>query len=131
MGKEIHQEVTLPGRPDEVYAALTDAGRFTAFTGAGSHIDAEAGGEFRCFDGAITGRQIELIPARRIVQAWRVGTWDEGLYSIVCFELYPHGDSTRLVTTHAGFPANQREHLAAGWHQRYWEPLSTYLLTSR
>lgn len=102
------------------------------FTGAPAEIKAEAGGEFSCFGGMITGRNIELSPNRRIVQAWRVKIWPEGMYSIVSFELQPDGSGTRLVMTHDGFPGTMRAHLNGempdgGWQRQYWEPLRKYL----
>ncbi len=93
---------------------------------------AEAGGAFSCFGGVITGRNVELLPDRRIVQAWRVAMWPEGLYSIVKVELRPQGTETRLTLDHVGFPEEMRAHLngedpEGGWHRQYWEPLKKYL----
>ena len=47
-----------------------------------AEINREAGGAFSLFKGHIIGRNVELIPNQRIVQAWRVVTWPEGAYSI-------------------------------------------------
>lgn len=128
MSKPIHQEILFNASPQRVYAALTDAQRFSAFTGgAPSEISREAGGPFSGFGGMITGRQLELVPDRRVVQAWRAGNWGEGIYSIVRFELHAQGSQTRLAFDHTGFPEEQREHLEAGWRKMYWEPLERYL----
>ena len=84
MSAVIHQEVTLPAPPDRV-AALTTAAQFAAATsGAPVEIAAE-GGEFKLFGGAIHGRHVELVPGKRVVQAWRVKMWDPGVYSLVRF----------------------------------------------
>jgi hypothetical protein len=32
-------------------------------------------------------RNLELVPAKHVVQAWRSQAWPEGVYSIVNFEL--------------------------------------------
>ena len=79
------------------------------------------------FGGMIVGRQVELIPSHRIVQAWRVANWDAGLYSIAKFEISEKGSGSLLVFDHTGFPDGQREHLDAGWKANYWEPLKKYL----
>jgi activator of HSP90 ATPase len=123
----IHQEIDLKGTPQRVYEALLDSKQFTAFSGAPAEIHAEAGGTFSCFGGVIVGRNVELVPGRRIVQAWRSNGWSEGSYSIVKFELNQQGAGTRLVMDHRGFPDGLREHLEAGWKEHYWEPLSKYL----
>ena len=36
------------------------------------------GGTFKTFGGLIEGRNVELIPGQRIVQAWRPASWDPG-----------------------------------------------------
>ena len=87
----------------------------------------KAGGAFSCFNGMITGRNVELIPNQRIVQAWRAGNWPEGVYSIVRFELNARGSNTKLTLDHAAFPDGAAEHLDGGWHKMYWEPLKKYL----
>jgi activator of HSP90 ATPase len=123
----IHQEIDLKGGPQRVYEALLDSKQFSAFSGAPAEIHREAGGAFSCFGGVIVGRNVELIPGRRIVQAWRSNGWTEGSYSIVKFELTQQGSGTRLVMDHRGFPDGLREHLEAGWKEHYWEPLAKYL----
>jgi activator of HSP90 ATPase len=124
----IHQEIAINASPKRIYEALLDAGQFSQLSGgAPAQINAEAGGAFTCFGGMITGRNIELKPNQRIVQAWRAGNWPEGVYSIVKFELTAQGANTKLTFDHSGFPQEQREHLDAGWHKMYWEPLNKFL----
>jgi activator of HSP90 ATPase len=93
-------------------------------------VSAEAGGAFSAFGGHITGRQIELIPNERIVQAWRPASWGPGQYSIARFELTEQGSGTKLVFDHTGFPQGQAQHLAEGWKSNYWEPLEKYFAQS-
>lgn len=128
MTNSIRQEVTIEASPQRVYDTLLDGKRFSEFTGgAPAVITSEAGGAFSCFNGMITGRNIELIPNQRIVQAWRAGNWPAGVYSIVRFELAPQGDGTKLTLEHTAFPEGASEHLEGGWHKMYWEPLKKYL----
>jgi uncharacterized protein YndB with AHSA1/START domain len=132
MSNSIRQEVTIKASPNRVYDALLDSKSFSEFTGAPAEIDPRSGGAFSCFGGIITGRNVELLPNRRIVQAWRAAMWPDGVYSIVKFELRPEGSETRLVMDHVGFPEEMRAHLNGeradgGWHRQYWEPLKRYL----
>ena len=72
MAMTLHQEVRIPASPSRVYQALTDATTFSAFTGgATADIEATPGGAFSCFGGMIVGRNVELVPDRLVVQAWR------------------------------------------------------------
>ena len=123
----IHQEIDFNASPSRVYEALLDAKQFSAFTGVPAEIHREAGGAFSAFGGQIVGRNLELVPNRRIVQAWRSNGWPEGSYSIVKFELTEQAGGTRLTMDHRGFPDGQREHLETGWKEHYWDPLAKYL----
>jgi activator of HSP90 ATPase len=103
---QIHQEVVFQASPKRIYEALTDAKQFSAFSGgAPADISAEVGSFFSCFGGMVLGQHIELIPNRRIVQAWRAKPWESGVYSIAKFELREEGSGTRLIFDQTGFPA--------------------------
>jgi activator of HSP90 ATPase len=135
----IHQEVSFNTKAKRLYEALTDASLFqkvellsAAMKSAdvNSHpamISREPGGSFSLFGNYIVGRQLELVPDRRIVQAWRVESWAPGIYSVVRFEFAEHDSTTNLVFNHAGFPSGLAEHLAEGWYANYWEPLRKFL----
>jgi activator of HSP90 ATPase len=92
-----------------------------------AEISREPGGSFTIFGAFIVGRQIELVPKKRIVQAWRETNWDPGVYSIARFELTEQGSGTKLIFDHAGFPAGAGDHLAAGWKSHYWDALEMFL----
>lgn len=136
----IHQEVVFKAIRKRVYEALTDAKQFnkvvmlsaamqSGMVPAGKPVELspEAGGAFSAFGGHITGRNVELVPNERIVQAWRAASWGPGQYSIARFELAEQGSGTKLIFDHTGFPLGQGAHLAEGWQTNYWEPLEKYL----
>jgi activator of HSP90 ATPase len=139
--ESIHQEVSFTSDPKRIYEALTEAKRFDRVVQLSgvmqsaalaqmkkpTEIDNNEGGAFSAFGGYITGRQIELVPSELIVQAWRVGSWDRGVYSIAKFALMQHDTGTRLLFDHTGFPVGQADHLATGWKEHYWDPLHKYL----
>jgi activator of HSP90 ATPase len=128
MSKTVHQEIEVAASPERIYDSYMDSKRHAAFTANGdADISRDAGGAFSCHGGAIVGRNLELVPNRRIVQAWRVADWDEGVYSVVRLELKPEGDGTRIVLDHWGLPEGSEEHIDSGWHTRYWDPLKKYL----
>ena len=123
----ISQSITIKASAAKVYQAIISAEQFSEVTGAPAEIASDEGGEFSCFGGQITGRHLELIPDERIVQAWRVKAWPEGVFSEVKFDLSESGDETTLELTHTGYPDDAAEHLEPGWHKMYWEPLKAYL----
>jgi activator of HSP90 ATPase len=126
--KAIHQEEDFKASPQRIYEVLLDAKQFSAFSGGRSaEIDRNVGGAFSLFAGHITGRNLELVPNRRLVQAWRAVAWPEGVYSIARFELQRQGSGTRVVFDHTGFPPDLAEHLESGWQENYWKSLRKYL----
>lgn len=123
----IHQEIDFTVSPQRLYEALLDAKQFTAFSGRPAEVNRDAGGPFSLFGGHIIGRNIELLPNQRIVQAWRVVDWPKGVYSIARFELQTQESGTHLVFDHVGFPEGLHDHLADGWESNYWALLRKYL----
>jgi activator of HSP90 ATPase len=123
----LHQEVDFKSSAQRIYEALLDSKQFSAFSGEPAHIDRRAGGAFFMFAGKIVGRNIELVRSRRIVQAWRLASWNEGVYSIVKFELKERATETRVLLDHTGFPEGAFDHLNAGWRMRYWDPLGKFI----
>ena len=136
----IHQEIVFDASRLKVYDALTVATQFQrvidnsaamnamALVKKAAEISRELGGAFSVFGGHIVGRQLELVPGQRIVQAWRVVDWEPGIFSIAHFEFVEQAGSTKMVFDHTGFPRGQGAHLAEGWRVNYWEPLAKVLV---
>jgi activator of HSP90 ATPase len=133
----IHQENVFRANRKRVYEALTETKQFDKLVKLSGISDAlgtkptqisnEVGGAFTIFGGHIIGRQLELLPAERIVQAWRVVDWEPGWYSIARFNLVEEGAGMKIVFDHTGFPKGLGEHLASGWKEHYWDTLQKYL----
>ena len=124
---KLHHEVTFAAPPARVYRALMDSAQHAAFTGAAATVSPEVGGAFSAHEGHVEGRNVELVPDRRIVQTWRTRGWPEGVWSLIRYELVADGAGTRLSFDHDAIPDGESEHLDAGWKARYWEPLAKYL----
>jgi activator of HSP90 ATPase len=123
----LHQDIEIKSSPQRIYDALLDAKQFAAFTGLPAEIEPKAGGTFLMFGGLIAGRNIEMVPDQRIVQAWRPTHWDPGVYSIAKFELKSQSSGTTVILDHKGFPEGDFDSLDSGWHAHYWEPLKKFL----
>ena len=124
----IHQEVVIKGSPKAVYSILLSSKKFSEMTGGRkAKISKDEGGKASLFGGAIQARNIELVPGKRVVQAWRSADWPEGLYSMVRFELSADGVNTKLAFDQVGHPADATSHLEKGWHQMYWNPMNAML----
>ena len=124
----IHQENTFNCGVKQLFAMLTDAEKFGAFTDSKAEIDASAGGKFSLFGGMISGQTIEPVADQYLVQAWRAGNWEPGIYSIAKFEFKVISPTeTALIFDHSGYPAEFESHLTEGWNEQYWGPMRNYL----
>lgn len=127
MCEEIHQDVDFDASPERVYRTYMDSKEHAAFSGEPAEISPEVGGAFTCWNRQIAGRNIELIPNRRIVQAWRVSNWPEGVYSVVRIELSARGGGTHLALSHTGIPMGKSSSIAQGWPSRYWDRMKAHV----
>jgi activator of HSP90 ATPase len=124
----LRQTADYPSPPTRFYQALLSSEAFSAFSGMKATIEPKVGGRFSMFGGLVTGVTVELIPDRRIVQAWRLTEeFDPGVYSLVRFELTPTRAGVHVVLDHTGFPPGHYQHLYTGWSDRYWNPLHKVL----
>lgn len=124
---KVHQEVRFEAPPARVYEALASSSHHAKMTGEPADIGAKAGDAWTAYGGKISGRQIEVVAGKRIVQSWRAGNWPEGHHTLVRFEVLPDGDGTKLVLDHDALLEEHVAHIDGGWEKMYWEKLRAYL----
>lgn len=126
MSQNIHQTVIFGASPHDVYEALMDEKIHASFTDSEAKISRQAGGNFTAYDGYISGRNVELIPDRKIVQEWRAVDWKPEQISLVTFELSAVQEGTQLVFTHSSLPEGSEDEFAQGWIDNYWDPMRKF-----
>ena len=123
MSQPIHQTVIFNASPHEVYEALMDEKIHALFTANAAHITRQEGGIFTAYDNYISGKNIELIPDKKIVQEWRTVGWEQGKTSLITFEFSIVPEGTQLVFSHSGLPEGTEDDFAQGWIENYWDPM--------
>lgn len=126
--KTIKQKVIFKASPHEVYEALMDSKKHSAFTEDKAKISREVGGEINAYDGYIIGKNLKLIPDKKIVQEWRaVGdSWPEDYYSKVTFLLKKDKNGALLEFTQEGLPEDWYDDINEGWKEHYWEKMKKF-----
>src|SRR5271165_3368186 len=105
MCKTIKQTVKFSAPPLEVYWLLADSKKHSAFTAHKANISKKIGGKFSAYSGHIKGVNVDLVPGRRIVQAWRTKNFPLGIFSMAAFTLEKTRDGgTELTLIHRGVP---------------------------
>jgi activator of HSP90 ATPase len=105
-----------------VYNALTNQVMIEIWTGEPAEMEAVAGSEFSMWDGSITGKNLEFISDRQIVQEWYFGEQEEP--SIVTIRLHPHRNGTSMEVRQTNIPDEAYENIAEGWEEDYFDALN-------
>ncbi|HCM29094.1 MAG TPA: hypothetical protein DIC34_21585 [Treponema sp.] len=110
-----------------VYRAWLDGASHSAMTGAPAESDPVAGGRFSAWDGYISGIHRELVPGKKIVQAWRTTEFPaDAPDSVVEILLEEEGHGTKLILRHSSIPDGQGEEYRQGWVDYYFSPMKEY-----
>src|SRR6202171_4420576 len=67
----------IPASAREIYEAWLDSLAHSEMTGGEAIMSDEVGAEVAAWDGYITGRNLELVPGKRIVQSWRTSEFTD------------------------------------------------------
>jgi len=123
--KDIRQQEHFDASPEAIYDAIMDSRKHTQFTGDTAKIENKVGGSFTAFSGYASGKNLELIPGKKIVQSWHAEeeNWPDDYFSKITFDLKPDNGGTLLNFTHEGIPEANADSIADGWITYYWEPL--------
>lgn len=126
MAIEFVVSAVFPATPQEVYTAWLSSKGHSDMTGSPASISAKVGGEFDAWDGYIHGKNLELVPGKRIVQSWRTSEFSKDEPdSRIEITLEPVGNQTKLTLRHTGLPPHGTQY-EQGWVESYFEPMKEY-----
>ena len=129
MSKNIIQKVIFRGTtPKVLYDLYMNAKKHTAATGALAKINNKPGSKYSAHGGYITGKNLQLVKDKLIVQSWRAQGWDkEDIDSIFIIRLEQKGKDVVLHAIHANVPDKHAAGIDKGWFLHYWEPWKKFL----
>jgi len=132
MPKLVKQTVVLPARARELYAMYLNPRTHAAITGHKVEIGARPGAPFRAFNGALTGRILQTVPGRLIVQAWRSSPFRKSdPDSTLVLRFTSRGNKGRIDLMHVNVPDHDYRGVNNGWKTYYWKPWRKYLADRR
>lgn len=118
---------TIPASPKAIYDAWLDGKRHGAMNGGGKATGStKVGGKFTAWDGYIDGRNLELVPGKRIVQSWRTTQFtDKDADSQIAVTLAKVAGGTKLTLRHSNVP-DGHDGYKSGWKTHYFAPMKAY-----
>jgi len=128
MCKTIKQRVHFKAAPGTIYEMLADSRVRSAVTRQKADISQKVGGPFTSDNGRVTGVNVDLVPGKRIVQAWRRRDFPEGVFSMAAVTLAPTPTGgTELVLTHRGVPKALIPDTEEQWRDVYWARMKEWI----
>ena len=129
--ESVHVSALIPARPEAVYDAWLSSEQHARMTGGGAHIEAHVGGAHRAWDDYITGKTLELVPGKRIVQSWRTLEFPaESGDSQIAVTFADEGGHARVTIAHTDIPEGQGARYQSGWDTHYFDPMIAYFSSS-
>jgi activator of HSP90 ATPase len=126
MTVEFEVQAHLPALPETIYTAWLDSVTHSLMTGGEAIISPEVMAEFSAWDGYITGKNLELEPGKRIVQAWRTVEFSESdPDSRLEILLATEDNGTKITLIHTNLPEDGMQ-FKQGWIDNYFDPMKTY-----
>jgi activator of HSP90 ATPase len=130
MAKTITQKVVFKNTDaDVLYSMFLDSKHHTAITGGvPAKISAKEGAKFSVHEGYITGKNLQLVKNKLIVQSWYGSDWtkdDVDSTFILLFE--QKGKDAVINMVHANIPDEHADSIKQGWNDYYWKPWKNYL----
>jgi uncharacterized protein YndB with AHSA1/START domain len=118
---------TLPASARVIYEAWLDGRRHGRMTGGGrATASTRVGGKFTAWDGYISGKNLELVPGKRIVQSWRTTQFtDADADSEIALTLEKARTGTKVTLRHSNVP-DGHDGYKSGWKTHYFEPMIRY-----
>lgn len=127
--KTIKQQLTFNTSAPELYEILINPKKLSKIIGGKVSNDQKNGGKFSAYDDYIFGKNVELVPGKKIVQKWSCADFPEGHMTDLTIELKKITDKqTQVTMTQENVPDDFFEDISLGWNEFYWEPIKDWLL---
>lgn len=134
MAKTITQSVTFKNaKAGTLYSQFLDSKHHAKLTGGNpAKISAKEGAKFSVWGGYITGKNLQLVKDKLIVQAWHGSDWAKGETDSTFIMLFEQkGKDAIIHMTHANVPDKYVAGIKQGWTDYYWTPWKEYLTRAK
>lgn len=115
--KTFKKTFKINAEASDVYSALTNPYTIELWSGYPAVMSEEPGSEFSLWEGDITGRNLEFIKDKKIVQEWYFGDLSEK--SVVTITIQPDKDYCVVIVEHTNIPDEDFADIAEGWREYY------------
>lgn len=123
--KIIKQIYKIKAPVELVWAVLTKPKEIAGWGGGPAKMSAKEGAAFSLWGGDIWGKNIEVVPEKKLVQEWYGGEWVKP--SLLTILLSEKKGVTEIKITQTAVPAEEFDDISDGWRDYYFGPMREYL----
>jgi activator of HSP90 ATPase len=114
--------------PSVLFELYLNAKKHALVTAAPAVISTREGTNFSLQAGHITGKNLQLIKNKLIVQSWRASDWKaEDIDSTVIMHFKPKGKDVILYFVQGNVPNKYVNSINKAWKKSYWKPWKKHL----
>ena len=121
--KSFKKSFKIKAEPSDVYASLTNPYTIELWSGYPAQMSSEPGSEFSLWEGDITGRNLEFIQDKKLVQEWYFG--DQIERSIVTITISADRENSLVTVEQTNIPDEDFSSISEGWRENYFEAISS------
>ena len=110
--------------PADIYSAITNPYTIELWSGYPATMSTEPGSEFSLWEGDITGKNLEFVIDKMVVQEWYFG--DQTEKSIVTINITPDRENSLVTVEHTNIPDDEFDSIAEGWREFYFGAIITF-----
>lgn len=115
--KTFKKTFRINAEPSDVYSALTNPFTIELWSGYPAVMSEVPGSEFSLWEGDITGKNLEFIRDKKVMQEWYFGEMADK--SIVTISIQPDAGNSQVTVEHTNIPDKDFADIAEGWREYY------------
>jgi len=122
--KTFKKTFKINAEPSDVYSALTNPFTIEIWSGYPAQMSEEPGSEFSLWEGDITGKNLEFIKDRKVIQEWYFGEQKDK--SVVTISIQPDRENSQVTVEHTNIPDDDFDDIAEGWREYYFGAIMNF-----
>lgn len=115
--KTFKKTFKINAEPSDVYSAITNPFTIELWSGYPAIMNTEPESEFSLWEGDITGKNLEFVQDKKVVQEWYFG--DQPEKSIVTITISPDREYSVVTVEQSNIPDDEFNDIAEGWREYY------------
>jgi activator of HSP90 ATPase len=121
----IEKSYVINASAEDVFEALVNPELIQIWSGDEAKMSADIGAEFKLWGGQMFGKNLEVIPNKKLVQEWCYEQWNEP--SKVIITIKSKGKSSVVTLAHEDVPDKSFNSISDGWDTFYFGAIQDML----